>query len=94
MHTAAVFTTNFVNYMLTLAYDISNPDFTFLLPSTIEAVRKAFLQTPMSAQTGPALRKDMKTLENHMQLLQEKGFTEHLEIYRTLSEHIIKRYSE
>ena len=94
MHTAAVFTTNFVNYMLTLAYDISNPDFTFLLPSAIEAVRKAFLQTPMSAQTGPALRKDMKTLENHMQLLQEKGFTEHLEIYRTLSEHIIKRYSE
>ncbi len=94
MHTAAVFTTNFVNYMLTMAYEIAHPDFTFLLPSAIEAVRKAFLQTPMSAQTGPALRKDMKTLEKHMQLLQKGGYAEHLEIYKKLSECIMERYSE
>ncbi len=93
MHTAAVFTTNFVNYMLTMAYEISHPDFTFLLPSAIEAVRKAFLHTPMTAQTGPALRKDMNTLEKHMQLLEEGGYAEHLEIYRQLSKCIMERYN-
>ena len=46
MHTAAVFATNFVNYMLSLSYDISSPDFVFLLPSVMESVRKAFLNTP------------------------------------------------
>ena len=94
MHTAAVFTTNFVNYMLTLAYEIAHPDFTFLLPSAIEAVRKAFLHTPKTAQTGPALRKDMQTLQRHMQLLEEGGYTEHLEIYKKLSECIMERYSD
>lgn len=93
MHTAAVFTTNFVNYMLTMAYEISHPDFTFLLPSAIEAVRKAFLHTPMTAQTGPALRKDMNTLEKHMHLLEEGGYAEHLEIYRQLSKCIMERYN-
>lgn len=93
MHTAAAFTTNFVNYMLTLSYEIANPDFTFLLPSAIEAVRKAFLHTPMAAQTGPALRKDMQTLQKHMQLLEEGGYKEHLEVYKMLSECIMERYS-
>ena len=94
MHTAAVFTTNFVNYMLTLAYDIANPDFTFLLPSAIEAVRKAFLHTPMTAQTGPALRKDMQTLNKHIKLLEDGGFDEHAQIYKKLSECIMERYNK
>ena len=94
MHTAAVFTTNYVNYMLTLAYDIANPDFTFLLPSAIEAVRKAFLHTPMTAQTGPALRKDMQTLNKHLQLLQDDGFEEHAQIYKMLSKCIMERYDK
>ena len=94
MHTAAVFTTNFVNYMLTLAYDIANPDFTFLLPSAIEAVRKAFLHTPMTAQTGPALRKDMQTLNKHIKLLEDGGFDEHAQIYKKLSECIMDRYNK
>ncbi len=94
MHTAAVFTTNFVNYMLTMAYEIANPDFTFLLPSAIEAVRKAFLHTPMKAQTGPALRRDMETMQKHLQLLDICGYREHAEIYKKLSECIMERYSE
>lgn len=94
MHTAAVFTTNFVNYMLTMAYEIASPDFTFLLPSAVEAVRKAFLHTPMKAQTGPALRNDIETIQKHLQLLDEGGYAEHARIYRKLSECIMERYKD
>ncbi len=93
MHTAAVFATNFVNYMFTLAYDIAKPDFTFLLPTAIEAVRKAFLNTPMTSQTGPALRGDTGTMNRHIELLERGGFTEHAEVYKQLSECIMKKFS-
>ncbi len=93
MHTAAVFTTNFVNYILSLAYDISSPDFTFLLPSAIEAVRKAFLHTPEKAQTGPALRGDMESIRRHLELLKDKGFVKHAEIYSLLTDAIMERYN-
>ncbi len=94
MHTAAVFATNFVNYMLTMAYDIAKPDFTFLLPAAIETVRKAFLHTPMTAQTGPALRGDEESMEKHIQILEQNGLGEQAEIYRKLSECIMNRYSK
>ncbi len=93
MHTAAVFATNFVNYMFTLAYDIAKPDFTFLLPTAIEAVRKAFLNTPMTSQTGPALRGDTGTMNRHIELLEQGGFTEHAKVYRQMSECIMKKFA-
>lgn len=93
MHTAAVFATNFVNYMLSMAYDIAHPDFTFLLPSAIEAVRKAFLHTPMKAQTGPALRGDLETLNKHMELLKAKGLDNQAKMYELLSKGIMDKFS-
>jgi predicted short-subunit dehydrogenase-like oxidoreductase (DUF2520 family) len=94
MHTAAVFGTNFINYILSLAYDIANPNFTYLLPGAIETVRKAFLNNPNISQTGPALRRDMNTLEKHMKVLQEKGLTSHLQVYKMLSEKIMEKYNK
>lgn len=94
MHTAAVFSTNFINYMLTLAYDISNPDFTFLLPAAVETVRKAFLHTPQVSQTGPALRNDLGTMQKHIELLEREGNQEYTEVYKMLSQNIMERYSK
>lgn len=93
MHTAAVFSTNFINYMLSLSYDIAYPDFTFLLPCAIETVRKAFLNTPSVSQTGPAARADQTTIENHLQLLKEKGFDKQYEVYQLLTQQIMEKYS-
>lgn len=93
MHTAAVFSTNFINYMLGLSYDISYPDFTFLLPCAIETVRKAFLNKPSVSQTGPAARADMVTIEKHLQLLKEKGFDKQYEVYQLLTNQIMEKYS-
>ncbi len=92
MHTSAVFATNFINYMLSMAYDIAHPDFTFLLPSAIETVRKAFLHTPSKAQTGPALRRDMETLNKHISLLKERGLEEQARMYEILSGGIMEKY--
>ena len=92
-HTAAIFTTNFINYSLSLAYDISHPDFTFLLPSAIESVRKAFLNTPAVSQTGPARRGDSNTIEKHKKILSDGKFSEHLEVYEFLTDKIYKKYN-
>ncbi|MBR4089144.1 MAG: DUF2520 domain-containing protein [Bacteroidales bacterium] len=92
-HTAAIFTTNFINYSLSLAYDISHPDFVFLLPSAIESVRKAFLNTPAVSQTGPAKRGDTNTINKHIEVLSDEKFAEHLEVYKFLTEKIYKKYN-
>lgn len=92
-HTAAIFTTNFLNYSLSLAYEIASPDFTLLLPSAIESIRKAFLNTPMASQTGPARRGDTNTIEKHIDVLSDEKFKEHLQVYQFLTENIYKRYN-
>lgn len=92
MHVAAVFTTNFVNYLLGLAFPIVQHDHPLLIPSTIEAVRNAFLHTPASTLTGPARRGDMETIHKHIEVLQKMGLTEQEEIYRLLTDRILKKY--
>ena len=92
-HTAAIFATNVINYSLSLAYDIASPDFTFLLPSAIESVRKAFLQNPIMAQTGPARRGDTRTIEKHREVLSHEKFQEHLEVYNFLTQKIFNKYN-
>lgn len=93
MHLAAVFVSNFVNYMLTLAYEIANPDYIYLLPLAIESVRKGFLLEPHKVQTGPARRADLRTIERHKELLRQKFGKESLEVYTLLTENIIKKYN-
>lgn len=92
MHVAAVFTTNFVNYLLGLAFPIVQHDHPLLIPSTIEAVRNAFLHTPASTLTGPARRGDMETVNKHLELLRSMGLTEQEEIYRLFTEKIMRKY--
>lgn len=92
-HTAAIFTTNFLNYSLSLAYDIASPDFTLLLPSAIESIRKAFLNTPAVSQTGPARRGDTGTIAKHKEILSEEKFREHLQVYEFLTDKIYTKYN-
>ena len=92
MHLAAVFTTNFVNYILGLAFPIVQHDHPLLIPGTIEAVRNAFLHTPASTLTGPARRGDMMTIRKHLDLLQSMGMTEQEEIYRLFTDKILEKY--
>ncbi len=94
MHLAAVFTCNFVNYTLGLAIPIVQRDHPLLLPSTIEAVRNAFLHTPESTLTGPAKRGDMATIEKHIALMDKLNLPEQKEFYELFTEKILNKYKK
>lgn len=91
MHCAAVFASNFVNYALSLAYELAGDKAPYLIPTAIEAVRKACISHPDHVQTGPALRGDTETLEKHISILRELNLPEHEEIYRLISKNIPDR---
>lgn len=90
MHVAAVFVSNFTNYMLALAYQIAHPDFVYLLPCAVETVRKAFLNKPSVSQTGPAKRGDTVTINEHLNVLAQMNLNEEREIYEYLSRMVMQ----
>ncbi|MDR0836048.1 MAG: DUF2520 domain-containing protein [Tannerella sp.] len=88
LHLAAVFACNFTNNMYHIAAQILGDqqiDWRLLLPLIEETAAKLHLMTPTEAQTGPAIRNDTKTMENHLALLKK---SEIQDIYRILSKNI------
>lgn len=94
LHIAAVFASNFANHMLTLSKEIlekNNLSFDLLKPLINETINKSLTLGPENAQTGPAMRSDLKILDRHVEFLQND---ENLaEIYKLISQNIIDRYS-
>ena len=75
LHLAAVFINNFTNHMLVLAEQIAQEkqlDFSIFHALLQETVDKAIAIGPRNAQTGPAIRGDEKTIEQHISRLPEK----------------------
>lgn len=91
IHIAAVFASNFSNYLYHIAEDLlKRNDIPFeviqaLIEETTDKIKKL---SPYDAQTGPAMRKDMETIEAHLKDLEETP--EYHEIYKLLSKHIIQ----
>jgi predicted short-subunit dehydrogenase-like oxidoreductase (DUF2520 family) len=95
LHLTAVMVSNFSNHLYHLAYDIleSNElDFNFLKPLIKETALKVQGIHPLEAQTGPARRNDIPTLDEHIEMLMK--FPEYQHIYKILSEQIRKKYHE
>jgi predicted short-subunit dehydrogenase-like oxidoreductase (DUF2520 family) len=93
IHVAAVFASNFTNYMLTIAKEILTQhklNFDLLKPLIAETLNKSLSIGPENAQTGPAKRGDLEILDKHMEFLEEEE--ERAEIYRIISQQIIDRY--
>lgn len=89
-HLAGVICSNFTNrlYALTEQYLNGNQmPFEWLRPLILESAHKAVNMSPGKAQTGPAARKDMKTINKHLTLL--KNQPELLNIYSLLTESIL-----
>jgi predicted short-subunit dehydrogenase-like oxidoreductase (DUF2520 family) len=94
LHLAAVFANNFTNHMYFLASDICNEHelpFELLKPLIRETYEKIMLQDPLDAQTGPARRNDLKTLQEHVLLLKKSRYKN---VYTTISESIQKTYGK
>ena len=95
IHLAAVFACNFTNHMFTISREIledGNLSFEMLKPLIAETLNKSFELGPENAQTGPAVRGDLETLDRQHELLSNQP--ELAEIYRQVSQHIIDTYEE
>jgi predicted short-subunit dehydrogenase-like oxidoreductase (DUF2520 family) len=95
LHVAAVFVSNFTNYMLTSGNSISDRagfPFEILQPLIIETVNKAIESNPANSQTGPAVRHDLNTIEKHTELL---SFSPELQkVYKEISASIMNHYKK
>ncbi len=93
LHVAAVFAANFTNHLLTLANEIMEAhqlSARWLNNLIAETVNKALEIGPDKAQTGPAKRGDLQTLDRHMEFLQQHQ--DKAAIYRIISQDILNRY--
>jgi predicted short-subunit dehydrogenase-like oxidoreductase (DUF2520 family) len=87
LHVAAVFANNFTNHLYKIANDICETNqvpFEILHPLIKETAEKITVLPPALAQTGPAIRKDVETIKNHLFLLSEKQ----QEIYKIITKSI------
>lgn len=93
LHVAAVFASNFTNYLYALSAYIlqnNNLDFRLMLPLISEtAKRVSETNHPMMVQTGPAIRNDVDTIQRHLSFLEQKP--ELRELYYIITEAIRKR---
>ena len=94
LHLAAVFVNNFVNYCYQIGDEIlteNNIPFNLLQPLISETARKIETLPPYEAQTGPAKRNDLNTIEKHLHLLQG---SDHIELYKQITKAIQTKYGK
>jgi len=88
LHLAAVFVNNFTNYLYGIGEELCLEEglpFDVLKPLIMETAEKIQVLSPKEAQTGPARRNDIKSMQSHLELLNKK---EHIALYKLLSEAI------
>ena len=89
IHLASVFANNFSNHMVHIAHAIleeSNLPVSILDPLLEETYQKILSLGPKEAQTGPAVRNDRFTMEQHIELL--KNHPEWENLYTFISQEI------
>jgi len=95
IHLSAVFASNFSNHMLTVAKQIMDGhqmDYELLKPLIAETVNKSLTNGPEQAQTGPAKRGDLETLDKQFNALSSDPET--AQLYKMISQHILDYYAE
>ena len=74
LHTAAVIVSNFTNHLYAIAEDFCKKEhvsFDLLKPLIMETAARIKDQSPGDVQTGPAVRKDIHTLDKHLRILSQ-----------------------
>ena len=85
LHIGGVFVSNFVNYLYVEADKIlknNNLSFDLLKPLILEVSQKVMKITPVSAQTGPAIRGDERVIQKHLKFIKDKN---QIKIYKLLT---------
>ena len=86
LHVAAIFANNFTNYLYTLSADFCRQegiDFSLLLPLIRETAGRVERYDPRTVQTGPAIRGDRATMEQHLEVL--ANYHNMSDLYRIIS---------
>jgi len=90
LHIGAVFACNFTNHLFGLAQELLEEkglDYELLKPLIEETLNKIEMNSPVSVQTGPAIREDQATIQAHLELL--KHNPDLSELYIKLSQSIV-----
>jgi predicted short-subunit dehydrogenase-like oxidoreductase (DUF2520 family) len=88
LHLAAVFVNNFTNHLYKIGNDIcieNNVPFEILKPLIQETAEKITQLSPNEAQTGPAIRNDIETINAHLSFLSDEN---QKNIYKILTQSI------
>lgn len=91
LHIAAVFACNFTNRMYAISnvlLEESGVDFKVMLPLIEETAEKVATLPPSQAQTGPAIRGDVRVMDSHLESL--KSHPDFAGIYKLMSDNILK----
>ncbi|MDT0607341.1 Rossmann-like and DUF2520 domain-containing protein [Croceitalea rosinachiae] len=94
LHLAAVFANNFSNHLFQIAQELCETEslpFELIQPLILETVDKLSVLNPKKAQTGPARRNDVLTMQQH---LDELNNPIHKKIYQLLSQSIKETYEK
>ena len=94
LHMAAVFVNNFTNHLFQIGHELcmdNDMSFELLKPLINETVRKIDTMNPYEAQTGPARRGDLLTMQTQLDSLKNHI---HQDIYKLISESIQSTYAE
>jgi predicted short-subunit dehydrogenase-like oxidoreductase (DUF2520 family) len=89
LHLAAVLVSNFTNHLFTIANDFclqEKIDFNLLLPLMEHTVSRLHSFPPNQIQTGPAVRNDLTSIQNHLDLLKDYPNIAHL--YQVMTQSI------
>jgi predicted short-subunit dehydrogenase-like oxidoreductase (DUF2520 family) len=91
MHTAAVIASNFTNHMYVMAHELCKTesiDFSLLHPLIVETATRLKYDTPKNLRTGPAFRRDIITMHEHLEVL--RYYEEIKRLYTRMTDSIIK----
>lgn len=90
VHIAAVFACNFTNHMFAISEQLLQQQklpFSLLHPLIQETATKAQKSSPLLLQTGPAIRKDKKVMNQHLSFLKNEEVFK--KIYTLVSKSIV-----
>lgn len=95
LHLTAVTVNNFTNWLYGMAHGMlleKDIDFSLLHPLINETASKISSIHPATAQTGPARRNDISTINDHLELL--RNYPDYKKLYTLISDQIIKKYHD
>ncbi len=89
LHLSAVISNNFINHLMAICEQVcadNDLPFSVLLPIIEQTFDRIKHAAPKNLQTGPAIRKDTNTIEEHIALL--NGHPQWQQVYKAITESI------